>query len=49
MTTLHSELVMPASAEGWTPTRAALWNAAEKASGLRQGDFELSHQKEGLP
>jgi Ti-type conjugative transfer relaxase TraA len=43
---LYSELVMPASAEGWTPTRAALWNAAEKANGLAKAviarEFELA-------
>ena len=26
---LHSELVIPASAKGWTPTREELWNAVE--------------------
>jgi MobA/MobL family len=50
---LHSELVMPASAEGWTPTRAALWNAAEKASGLAKAiiarEFEVALPHELSP
>ena len=41
---IHSEIVMPASAAGWTPTREELWNAVEAKN--KRADAQLARELE---
>jgi len=41
---IHSEIVMPASAKGWTPTREELWNAVEAKN--KRADAQLARELE---